>query len=172
MKIFKLFNQVNGYASIDFYDDEINDILKGRLDVNILNGKRFRWHFFEDASKISDSPFYLGAFPIFEEKKVHGFSFIDSKIALFKVEGVDYIAVAAPIISGNIIDKEKSTINLFRSGKIMMVKKFALRNNILYPQIFRIDEYPLFTFVTEEMRISLCSLGLSQLLFEECTMVE
>lgn len=166
-----MYNQANGYALIDFYDDEIDDILKGRLDVSTLNGDSFRWHFFEDATKISDSPFYLGAFPIFEEKKVRSLSFTDAKTALFKVEGVDYIAVAAPIISGNIIDKEKSDLLLFRSGKIMMVKKFALSSDILYPPIFRIDEYPMFTLVSDEMRISLTSLGLNQLLFEECNMV-
>ena len=172
MKIFKLYNQVNGYAPIDFTNDEICDVFDGQKDVSVINGHNYKWSIFESDNKRGDSPFYLGAFPIFEEKKVKGFDFADAKTAVFKVEGVNYVAVGAPIITGDIIDKEESDIELFSNGLIMCVWKYALKSNVLYPPIFRIEEYPYDTFVTESMRASLNTLGLSQLLFEECLMVE
>ena len=172
MKIYKLYNRVNGYAAIDFTDDGIGDVLRAQKDVNILNGNSYKWSITEYDNKMGDAPFYLGAFPIFEEKKVKGFDFADAKTAVFKVEGVNYIAVEAPILSGEIIDKKKSVLNLFRSGRIMMVRKIVLKNKVIYPPIFRIEEYPLYTFVTEEMKESLQKTDLSQLLFDECRIVD
>ena len=88
------------------------------------------------------------------------------------VEGEDFVAVAAPMLSGQIINREKSNIRLFKSGKIMSVKRFTLKKSFSYPQMFRLEEFPLYTFVCEETMKSLKELRLSQLMFEECELTD
>ncbi len=172
MKIYKLYNQVDGFASIDFANEEIDDVLNGISDVSVLNGGSYKWSVSEDDDEKGDSPFYLGSFPIFEENKVRGIVFPNSKTAVFKVDDKSFIAVEAPLLSGSIIDKNFSDLHLFSNGEILSVWKFALNSRVLYPPIFRIEEFPLYTFVTEEMQVALRNLRLSQLLFEECDLVD
>jgi len=168
MKVFKLFNEVNGYASIDFSDVNMSDIVKGVASVKAISDKSFLWNPSDNESIKGDCPFYIGSFPVFEASKVKGVDFENAETATFNVEGKGYIAVAAPILPGQIINREKSDLRLFKSGKIMNVKRFALKSGCSYPSIFRLEEYPLYTFVCEEMMKSLQELGLTQLKYEEC----
>lgn len=168
MKVFKLFNEVNGYASIDFSDVNMGDIVKGIVSVKAISEKSLLWNPTDNESIKGDCPFYIGAFPVFDATKTKGFDFTNAETATFKVEGKEFVAVAAPMLSGQLIDKEKSDMRLFKSGKIMNVRRFALKSGCSYPPIFRLEEYPLYTFVCEEMMKSLQELGLTQLKFEEC----
>ena len=172
MKIFKLYNEVNGYASVDFTNVNMSDIAKGIVNVSAISDINLNWKIDEDDNVKGYCPFYLGAFPVFDATKVKGCSFERAEIAQFRVEDRGFVAVAAPILLGQIIDKEKSDLRLFKSGKIMSVKRFALKKNISYPPIFRLEEYPLFTFVSEGMMNSLKKTGLTQLGFEECVLTD
>ena len=168
MKVYKMYNEVNGYASIDFSDVNMSDIVKGTVSVRAISDKNLVWDPSDNESIKGDCPFYIGAFPVFEATKIKDFDFENAETASFKVEGKEFIAVAAPILPGQLIDKEKSDLRLFKSGKIMNVRRFALKSGCSYPPIFRLEEYPLYTFVCEEMMKSLQELGLTQLKFEVC----
>lgn len=172
MRIYKLYNKVNGYTSIDFSNVNMSDIAKGIVNVSTITGINLCWKINEGDNVKGDCPFYIGAFPIFEAAKIKGITFENAETAVFKVEGKDFVAIAAPFLSGHIIDKEKSDLRLFKSGKIMSVKRFALINNNCYPSVFRLEEYPLFTFVCEDMMNALKKLDFAQLLFDECEIVD
>ena len=121
MKIYKLFNLANGYATIDFTNIDMNAIANGNQNVTVLSEQKLKWHFLED-DVVGDCPFYIGAFPIFESSKIENVSFDASQKATFYVEGGKYTAIAAPIITGNIINEEKSEMRKFKSGKIEVIK--------------------------------------------------
>ena len=150
----------------------MSDIVKGIVNVSSISDINLYWKIDEDDNVKGDCPFYIGAFPIFEAAKIKSIAFENAETAAFKVEGEDFVAVATPFLSGHIIDKEKSNLRLFKSGKIMSVKRFALINNYCYPSVFRLEEYPLFTFVREDMMKDLKNLDFAQLLFEECELVD
>ena len=168
MKIFKLYNEVNGYASIDFTNANMSDIAKGIVNVSAISGINLNWKIDEEDTVKGDCPFYIGAFPVFDATKTKGFDFKNAETATFKVEDKEFVAVSAPMLSGQLIDRDKSDLRLFKSGKIMNVRRFALKSGCSYPPIFRLEEYPLYTFVCEEIMKSLQELGLTQLKFEEC----
>ena len=172
MKVYKMYNEVNGYASIDFANVNMSDVAKGIANVCSISGISLSWKMDEDNNIKGDSPFYLGAFPIFEATKLKGIDFENAETATLMVEGEDFVAVAAPMLSGQIINREKSNIRLFKSGKIMSVKRFTLKKSFSYPQMFRLEEFPLYTFVCEETMKSLKELRLSQLMFEECELTD
>ena len=63
MRIFQLRNKVDGYATINFGDIDMMNVLRTG-NVSVLNGQNFVWNKTID-SGISDCPFFIGAMPIF-----------------------------------------------------------------------------------------------------------
>lgn len=168
MAIYKLTNKPNGFASINFGDLDMSKIL-ATGDIKQLNGREFHWTKDADNSKISDCPFFIGALPIFKASKVA--SVIDKlnvNKALFSVDGESYTAIAAPLFKGKAINREKSTMRAFKSGKIMTVEKYVFNKGIAFPSAFRLEEFNLFTFVDQESYLLLKSCNLSEFVAEPC----
>ena len=44
MKIYKLFNLANGYATIDFTNIDMNAIANGNQNVTVLSEQKLKWH--------------------------------------------------------------------------------------------------------------------------------
>ncbi|MCQ2975327.1 MAG: hypothetical protein MJ211_11035 [Bacteroidales bacterium] len=169
MKIFKLYNIVNGYKTIDFGEINITSISKGEIDIECLSNSNLNWKKTEDDLIPSDSPFFIGAFPIFEYSKIEKLN-IPIDFVHFFVENVDFVAIKSNIIEINVLNRDKSIMKLFKSGKIMSINKYVF-NKYNYPPIFRIKEYPLFTFVNEEIAELLKNSNLKQIKFEECEVI-
>lgn len=167
MKIIQLKNIVDGFATIDFSGVNMTEIMKSG-DVSLLQGKDFKWNR-TTGDIISDSPFYIGAMPIFATEKLQDV-FSDCKVcsSTFKVEGKSYTIIAASQMDGNVINLEHSKCRTFRSGKIMTVDKFVFNSGIDYPDVFTPKEYAVFTFCKEEICKRLINCRFSQLLFVEC----
>jgi hypothetical protein len=168
MKIIQLKNLANGFASIDFADIDMNKVLKeGKVDI--IQGKSFKWNK-STGDLISDSPFYIGAMPIFDTKKLgNALSALAVKSATFDVEGHSYTIIAAPQLKGNVINRDQSEMRTFRSGKIMNVSKYVFTEDINYPEIFTLEEFTLSTFCMPDIAKLLLSCKFAQLQFSECS---
>lgn len=167
MKLYKLSNIADGYATIDFTGVNISSIVSTG-DLTELNGKSFSWLKTESDENISDAPFYIGAFPIFKLSKVQSLlQRISVRTAKFSVDGEEYVAVSAPIIKGDVLNLNASKFRSFKSGKIMTVSSYVFKA-AQYPPIFRFEQYLLYTFVNEELANALESCGLKQLIIEPC----
>ena len=162
MKLFQLTNNPDGFASINFEGIDMASILKNG-DVSPLQGKSFKWHRDDDLSLIPDCPFFIGALPTFKTKKIK--KIIDelpnTSTATFKVQGVNYTAFCPLTLMEGALDKENSFIKRFRNGRIMTIESYAFNGSIPFPQLFRINEFCLFTFVTDEIadKLSICELN-------------
>jgi len=169
MKIYKLKNKVEGFKSIDFGDLDVNSIAKGVSNIDLLSGKNFTWKDCDDTFDKSDCPFFIGAFPIFELSKIDKIGIL-VEFVCFKVDNFDYVAFKTVPFLENVLNIEKSDMRLFKSGKIMNINTYVFKNEN-YPSVFRIKEYPLFTFVNETFAQVLKGSGLNQLEFEECEVI-
>lgn len=163
-------NIANDYAIIDFNNYNLIDILQGKKDISTLNNKTFKWDM-KSGSKISDCPFYIGAFPVFDSTKLKVNFEKDVKTAEITVDGRKYKIILANQIKGNVIDKNKSEYSKYSDGRIMKVDKYVFKSNINYPSIFTIEEFPLFTFCDEEMKRKLESCHFNQLMFINCNVL-
>lgn len=162
MKLVELKNIANGFASIDFGDIDMTSVLKeGKLDL--VRGKSFKWNR-NLGNGISDCPFYIGAMPIFDSEKLGTvLSSLNVALAEFEVEGRSYTIIGAPHFNGNVINREKSEMRTFRSGKIMNVKKYVFNPDYNYPPIFTPSEFVMGTFCQKETAQILLSCKFLQL---------
>jgi hypothetical protein len=168
MRIFQLKNKVDGYATINFGDIDMMNVLRTG-NVSVLNGQNFVWNKTID-SGISDCPFFIGAMPIFASDKIRDiFDHLDCKTATFMVEGISYTIIAASPIVGKSINIEQSKCKTFRSGKIMEVKEYTFCKRDSFPEIFTIEEYMMHTFCNEEVIKLLNSCHLNHLVIKECS---
>lgn len=168
MKIYQLLNKADGFASIDFGNIEISEIFKSG-NIQELSGKNFKWRTDKDNFKLSDCPFYIGAFPIFKTDGIKNIlTELKVKYANFFVEGVSYTAISAPLFSGDVINKDLSSLRTFKSGKIMAIKKYVFNAGFDYPSIFRLQEFNLFTFVNQEVKEKLENCDFQNIIFQEC----
>lgn len=167
MKLIELKNIANGFASIDFgHIDMISVLKEGKLDL--VQGKSFKWNR-STGNAISDCPFYIGSMPIFDTEKLGAvLSSLNVTSAEFEVEGRKYTIIGAPHFSGEVINREKSEMRTFRSGKIMSVKKYVFNPGYNFPQAFTPTEFVMETFCQKETAQLLLSCKFLQLQFVEC----
>lgn len=171
MKIYQLLNRADGFATIDFGALNISEIFK-LGNIKELEGKTFKWRKDKDNFEISDCPFYIGAFPIFKSDRIESIlTDLNVEYAKFLVEGVSYTALSAPLFSGDVINKDHSSLKTFKSGKIMTIKKYVFNAGFDYPSIFRLQEFNLFTFVNQEVKHKLESCEFQDIIFEECEII-
>lgn len=169
MKIIQLKNYTEGFATINFDRVDMTSVMK-QGDISVLDGKEFTWRR-DVGSNIGDCPFFVGAMPIFATEKLG--SIIDSTVrtATFTVEGKSYTIIAAPLLKGEVINRQESKCRTFRSGKIMSVDKFIFNKGIDYPVLFVPEEYIMYTFCDMEFAKKLISCHFEQLQLIECAIV-
>lgn len=169
MKIIQLKNYTEGFATIDFDKIDMTSVMK-QGNISVLSGKEFTWKR-DIGSNIGDCPFFIGSMPIFATEKLG--TIIDPAIetAIFTVEGKSYTIIAAPLLKGEVINRQESKCRTFRSGKIMSVDKFVFNNGIDYPMLFVPEEYIMFTFCNVDFAKKLLSCHFEQLQLIECAIV-
>ena len=175
-KIYMLRCIENGIKAINLPDSFIKFYINHQEEkaVKSLNNKKLGWLKEEDYddeqeynkdAPISDCPFVYGAIPVFSEKKFK-LPTKDCVTSKFDVSGERYIAVVAPEIEG-ILNIRSSKISKFRDGGIMNVEGYIFNNLPEYPNLFRLKEYPVFTFCTEDVKKNLELSGFKFLKFIE-----
>lgn len=167
MKVFQIKNKVEGFATIDFGNLDMMAIMKSG-DVSSLDGKSFNWDK-KLSSAISDCPFFIGAMPIFLTKKLGGvFTGNNVSTATFDVEGDKYTIISALDVVNNGLNMEFSKYRTFRSGKIMDISQYIFISDKLYPPIFTLQEFKMFSFCDESVAKKLASCHFKQIEIVEC----
>ena len=87
--------------------------------------------------------------------------------AIFDVDNKKYTAIQANIVSG-LLDEEKSSIRWFTSGRIMEVYDYVFNSSSDFPPLFKLKEYPIYTFCTEDVADKLRDCNFRQLELVEC----
>ena len=124
--------------------------------VKSLDNKKLEWieeDEYDKSRQTSDCPFIDDAIPVFLGKKFR-LPVKDCVTSKFDVVNEKYIAVLAPEVEG-ILNIKSSKISKFRDGGIMNVEGYVFNNLSEYPSLFRVKEYPVFTFCTEEVKKNL-----------------
>ena len=160
----------NGIRAISLSDSFLKFYINHQKEkaVKSLDNKKLEWieeDEYDKSRQISDCPFIDGAIPVFSEKKFK-LPTKDCVTSKFDVSGERYIAVVAPEIEG-ILNIRSSKISKFRDGGIMNVEGYVLNNLSEYPNLFRLKEYPVFTFCTEDVKKNLELSGFKFLKFIE-----
>ena len=155
MKIYRIYHKVDGFKAIKTKGTALESCMleKGNnATFELFKGHQFQWSD-STGDKVCDFPFIDGNIIVFSEKV---FSDIRSMIAScavntnIVVEGAQYEIIVANKIS-NVLNADQSVIKRFKDGRIMNIKKYVFKQDESYPAIFRIEEFPTFTFVTEDV---------------------
>lgn len=175
--IYRLYTSDIGYKTIDYNDTPLLDCLDSDIwDSLTLEKFQFVWNSEETEEEESDCPFLIGAIPIIKSNILMNIDFNTLQeivdIINIKVSGNDFsILIAKDKIKG-LLNKKKSDIDYFSDGRIMRVNRYVFNNHNDLPPLFRIEEYPLFTFANARMANILNKLDLKGLLLEECEVVK
>lgn len=170
MRIFQIKNYVDGFATINFGDIDMMNVLKTG-NVSVLDGKHFLWNK-TIGDSISDCPFFIGAMPIFTSQKLgETLAATSCNTATFEVEGIKYTIVAASPVHGKVINQEKSKCRSFRSGKIMEVSDYVFSNNESFNNLFTLEEYMMHTFCSLEIAKLLQACKFENLILKECPVI-
>ena len=175
MKIYRIYHKVDGYkviltkgTTLESYMLETGNDAK----FDSFNGHRFIWSD-STGDKICDFPFIDGNIPVMSEKAFNAICPMISSCASntrIYIDRVEYEIIEAQKIK-NVLDIDKSIIKYFKDGRIMNIKKYVFKSTALYPNMFRISEFPTFTFVSEaiikKLKDANCINGLD---FELCEM--
>ena len=169
-KIYQLKSVTDNYKSIDYRNLDVYGLLDNTKDITKLNGTRLNWWEERGGQFISDCPFIIGSLPVFDYIKLgsslSGFN-SSFKKAIFDVDNKKYVAIQANIVSG-LLDERESSIRWFTSGKIMEVYDYVFNSSSDFPPLFKLKEYQVYTFCTEEVADKLRGCNFRQLELVEC----
>lgn len=178
MKIYRLYSKTDGYRSIAYRKTPLMNIIgeKNRVDNIEIENFPYEWDEENEYRRVSDSPFLIGAIPIFSQRtmnKIKDFLTEDMvELIPISIEKKKFEVVRAKIRMANLLDEKRSKITRFSDGRIMSVEKYVFKNNGNLPLLFQLQQYPLFTFATGILADKLFELCPSGLCLEECKIHE
>ena len=157
MDIFRIYSQNNNYKTISYEKTPLMRILGSETWGNYVDIESFKYEWNCDTNKRieCDCPFLIGAIPIFRENIISKIKFFLSPtlvdILPIEVAGKIYCIIRAKILLENIINVKKSKINKYPDGRIMNIEKYVFTPQNDLPCIFKIQQYPLFSFITSNL---------------------
>lgn len=165
MKTYILKNKGGNYKTIDTREHELASIIEhaewNRLSE--IDGKSFHWL---GDGIIPDCPFIIGAIPVIKTSLIDNVAFSgEARTVQIDIEGSSYTIILAEQ-KGGLLDESSSEIKRFKSGRIMRISRYVLQKHNF--SLFRLQEYPLFTFVSDGIYESLYHLPTNEIIFEEC----
>lgn len=172
MEIYRLCSSNGIYKTIAYADSPLMSIIGEEDWGDLTDIENYSYHWEVSDKDICDAPFLIGAIPIFRSEVVSrmGNSFPASLVMQvpIKVEGEDYTILKARSYVSNILNEKKSKLSRFSDGRIMDVEKYVFKPIDNVPSFFKILQYPLFTFVAEDMAEILMKASITGLALEEC----
>lgn len=159
--VYRIYSQNKNYKTISYDKTPLMRIIGSELWGDYSEIETFKYKWVEDANEkiVCDSPFLMGAIPIFGESVVLGVKNFLSPALVdvlpIEVEGERYCILKAKILLDNILNLRRSKIVKFSDGRIMKVEKYVFNQQNNIPLIFKIRQYPLFTFITDSLALSL-----------------
>ena len=159
MVVYKITASIDGYKVLDLSRAGITDIISNMtLDSLVeLENRVVYWAPDSLSEKTSECPFIIGAIPVLSERLYSLLKplLCSADVLTIPIQIGDnnavlrYFLLVAPKRAG-LVDKDESDIRYYRDGRIMNIKKFSFKGLVDRP-IFRVEEQPIFTFVSEEI---------------------
>lgn len=157
MDIFRIYSLNGNYKTISYDKTPLMRIIGSEVWGNYSDIESFKYDWDVDVNKNieSDCPFLIGAIPIFRKRfilEIKNFlspALVD--ILPIEVASEYFCIVKAKILLDNILNTKKSKINKYSDGRIMNIEKYVFTPQNDLPSIFKIRQYPLFTFVTSNI---------------------
>lgn len=172
MNIYRMFSSNNDFKSIQYGQTPLMKIIGEEDWENVSDIERYSFHWSEGDKEVSDAPFLIGAIPIFRSETLDhaGIKFPKNyvKEIIINVEGIEYVIVKATQIVTDLLDEKRSVISRYSDGRIMDVERYVFKKNDNVPPIFKLKQYPLFTFVTDVLGDKLNAAAISGLILEKC----
>ena len=176
MNIYRMFSSSNDFRSIQYAQTPLMKIIGEEDWENVNDIEHYSFHWSEDNKEVSDAPFLIGAIPIFRSEALTqaGIIFPDDFVeeVTIKVEGTEYVIVKATQIVTDLLDEKRSKISRFSNGRIMDIERYVFKKNNKVPPIFKLKQYPLFTFVTDALGDKLNAAAISGLKLEKCKIIK
>lgn len=171
--IYRLITSEREYKRIDYGDTPLVHCLVDDLwDKEILESYQFKWNSDDVDKTISDCPFLIGAIPVIKSEIIKQMNLVIPEEYLktinINVSGEKYSILRAQKTVKGLLNLRKSAIDYYSDGRIMYVDKYVLNSKKELPIIFRLDEYPLYTFTTEVFAMSLMDLQPMGMFLEKC----
>lgn len=155
MKIYRIYHKVDGFKAIKTKGTALESCMLengNNATFGLFKNQQFQWSD-STGEKVCDFPFIDGNITVFSEKVFSAIRSMITSCAVntnIVVEGTQYEIIEANKIS-NVLNIEQSVIKRFKDGRIMNIKKYVFKQNASYPAMFRIEEFPIFTFVIGEV---------------------
>lgn len=174
MKIYRIFNPSRRYKTISYNETPIfNNMGKSIWDnIEEVSSFSYKWENDEEIKNICDCPFIIGSIPVFSES---AFSLLSSKlqsndaqIIPIKVENLRYYIINANHQITGLLNKKKSHISYFSDGRIMDIEKYVFHNKHNISPIFKITEFPTYTFINENIASILMKANITGIAVEQC----
>lgn len=176
MNIYRIYHKVDGFKAIKTKDTALERRMLeygNNATFELFKNQQFQWSD-STGEKICDFPFIDGNITVFSENVFTAIRSMITSCAVITnivVEGTQYEIIEANKIR-NVLDTEQSVIKRFKDGRIMNIKKYVFKQNSSYPAMFRIEEFPTFTFVTEDVLDKIMELSeIEGLDFQLCEVV-
>lgn len=172
MRIYRLYNPNQEYRTIQIANTPLLVAIDHNDYSKTIDIHNTQYHWDNLDKELCDCPFLIGAIPVFRKEKIYKIRYIfssqDISTTELIVDGASYILLITNNVVKGLLDERKSTITRFSDGRIMTVENYVFKKKKEYPDIFRIEELPLFTFVTDRIANELLEQNLSGLAMEEC----
>ncbi len=172
MKIFKLYNLNRNNKTILYEGTPLMKIIgcEDWGDYNKIEKYIYTWDSYSKDKPVCDSPFLIGSIPIFRNKIIQQIKIQPGQIDLIPItiEKELFEIIKAKTLVNNVLNKHKSKISYFSDGRIMDINKYVFKPQDNWPEIFKIAEFPIFTFVNENIAEQLNRQKPSGLGMEEC----
>lgn len=121
-----------------------------------------------------DCPFIIGSVPVFPYSVLNILRpfFVGQNVQIIpiKVEDGKYVIVNTTEILDDVLNEKKSKLTRFQDGRIMDVEEYVLKSQNIFPNMFKLSQFPVFSFISEDLYNAIRTLNLTGIYFEECKM--
>lgn len=172
MKIFRLYNPNRDYRTVVYGETPLMSFLENTNGVDYDSIQRFDYRWDSNDKPICDCPFLIGCVPVIRKAAISKIQAVISRDLILpidiQVEGESFEILVAKNVLTDALNESKSQISRFSDGRIMTIDKYVFKKKKTYPLIFKISQYPTFTFITDDLYNLLVEANLTGLAMEEC----
>lgn len=172
MKIYRIYSPNINNRTIHYEGTPIIENI-GEIEwsnVKNISKETYSWDNMDKSH--CDCPFIIGSVPVFPYSVLDILKplFVGQKIQIIpiRVEDGQYAIVNTTEVLDGVLNEKKSKLTRFQDGRIMDVEKYILKPLKYCSNMFKLREFPVFTFISETLYNTIHKLGLSGIVFEEC----
>lgn len=172
MKIYRIYSPNINNRTIHYEGTPIIENI-GEIEwSNVENISKETYSWDNTDKSHCDCPFIIGSIPVFPYSVLDILKpfFVGQKIQIIpiRVEDCQYAIVNTTEVLDGVLNEKKSKLTRFQNGRIMDVEDYVLKPQNKIHNIFKLSQFPVFSFISEELYNAIKKLNLTGITFEEC----